>query len=50
MPLQRVCVFCGASPGYGAAYMKAAKKLGEEIASRNMTLVYGGKGLALWLC
>jgi hypothetical protein len=42
MPLSSVCVFCGSSSGHNPVYMKAAKRLGEEIAARNMKLVYGG--------
>lgn len=41
-PLARVCVFCGASNGKGPDYVTAAKILGEEMARRRITLIYGG--------
>ena len=42
-----ICVFCGSSPGEDAAHMKLAAQLGEEIAKRGHSLVYGGGGLGL---
>ena len=42
MTMKRVCVFCGSSKGSDAAYMKSAQRLGQEIAKRDMQLVYGG--------
>ena len=41
-PLARVCVFSGASNGKGPDYVAAAKHLGEEMARRRITLIYGG--------
>jgi uncharacterized protein (TIGR00730 family) len=41
-PLARICVFCGASEGRSPAYAAAAKRLGEEMARRRITLIYGG--------
>lgn len=41
-PLARVCVFCGASAGRSPAYAQAAQALGEELAKRRITLIYGG--------
>lgn len=45
--ISRVAVFCGSNFGVGDAYQNAAAALGREIASRGITLVYGGttKGL-----
>lgn len=40
--MQRVCVFCGSSPGLGDAYMDAALMLGRLLAERGLGLVYGG--------
>ena len=37
-----ICVFCGASEGRSPAYAAAAKRLGEEMARRRITLIYGG--------
>lgn len=34
--------FCGSSKGASNVYLEAAKKLGKELAKRNITLVYGG--------
>ncbi len=47
MSLRSVCVFCGASSGGDPAYREAAERLGEEIARRGMTLVYGGGAVGL---
>ncbi|TCO58586.1 TIGR00730 family Rossman fold protein [Actinocrispum wychmicini] len=38
----RVCVFCGSATGTGTRYMDAAADLGRLLASRGITLVYGG--------
>jgi len=43
----KICVFCGSSPGTNPAHMKLAAELGEEIAHRGHSLVYGGGGLGL---
>jgi predicted Rossmann-fold nucleotide-binding protein len=40
--VQRVCVFCGASSGRRAAYLDAARAFGEEVARRDLGLVFGG--------
>jgi uncharacterized protein (TIGR00730 family) len=45
--LQTVSVFCGSSFGVNAEYRSAAVVLGTEIASRGMTLVYGGGHVGL---
>ena len=37
-----MCVFCGSSIGSKPAYAKAARQLGNILASRNLGLVYGG--------
>jgi uncharacterized protein (TIGR00730 family) len=39
--LEKICVFCGSSDGNDLAITDAAKKLGEIIAERNISLVYG---------
>jgi hypothetical protein len=41
-PLQAVCVFAGANPGTDPAFVAAARRLGELLASRRLTLVFGG--------
>jgi uncharacterized protein (TIGR00730 family) len=35
-------VFCGSAPGVRASYALAATRLGELLAERGLTLVYGG--------
>jgi uncharacterized protein (TIGR00730 family) len=45
--LTSVCVFCGSSPGADPAYAAAAQAMGEAIANRGLTLVYGGAKVGL---
>jgi uncharacterized protein (TIGR00730 family) len=40
--VKQVCVFCGSSSGTSAAYIEAAEQLGCTLASRGLTVVYGG--------
>ncbi|PYB69419.1 TIGR00730 family Rossman fold protein [Pseudomonas sp. LB-090624] len=47
MPVRSVCVFCGASMGANSAYREAAVALGQAIARRGLTLVYGGGAVGL---
>ncbi|ROL77484.1 TIGR00730 family Rossman fold protein [Pseudomonas vranovensis] len=47
MPVRSVCVFCGASTGVNPAYREAAIALGQAIAARGLTLVYGGGAVGL---
>jgi hypothetical protein len=47
MSLTSVCVFCGASTGTHPAYREAAIALGQELAKRKLTLVYGGSAVGL---
>lgn len=42
-----ICVFCGSSPGVDPAHIKLATDLGQQIASRGYSLIYGGGGLGL---
>lgn len=43
----RICVFCGSSHGYHSRYTDAARNLGEQLATRNIGLVYGGGNVGL---
>jgi len=45
--MKSICVFAGSAPGTKASYSKSAINLGQEIAKRSYTMVYGGgsKGL-----
>lgn len=45
--MNAVCVFCGANTGYADVYRAAAARLGTEIASRGLGLVYGGGRVGL---
>jgi uncharacterized protein (TIGR00730 family) len=45
--MQRICIFCGSSPGGDPAYVDAAQDMGREIVARNLTLVYGGGHVGL---
>lgn len=47
MSVRSVCVFCGASTGVNPAYREAAIALGQAIAQRGLTLVYGGGAVGL---
>jgi uncharacterized protein (TIGR00730 family) len=42
-----VCVFCGSSTPPAATYREAARHLGELLASRDITVVYGGGSVGL---
>ena len=46
-PLQSVCVYCGSNPGRLPAYVAAAEMLGQELAARGITLVYGGASIGV---
>jgi uncharacterized protein (TIGR00730 family) len=45
--MNRLCVYCGSSPGVGESYIQAAKSLAALLVSAGIGLVYGGacKGL-----
>jgi|TARA_B100001121_G_C18508267_1_gene535369 hypothetical protein len=45
--MKSICVFAGSAQGSKASYSKSAIDLGQEIAKRSYTMVYGGgsKGL-----
>lgn len=40
--MNRVCVYCGSSPGTEAAFVEVARSLGTTLARRGLGLVYGG--------
>ena len=46
-PFQRVCVFCGSSPGMRPADAEAARAMGSLLAERGIGLVYGGGRVGL---
>lgn len=46
-PIANICVYCGASHGSLPAFTDAAAALGKAIASRGLTLVFGGGSVGL---
>ena len=47
MKMQSVAVFCGSKNGNDPAYSNDAKSLGELLADRSITVVYGGGSAGL---
>ncbi len=45
--MQRVCVFCGSSPGADPLYMRLAREVGGLLVERGLSLVYGGAQVGL---
>ncbi len=45
--MKRICVFCGSSTGFLPEYTHVARALGQRLAERNITLVYGGGNVGL---
>jgi uncharacterized protein (TIGR00730 family) len=45
--MQALCVFCGSNAGRRPAYSEAARTVGELLAWRKITLVYGGGNVGL---
>lgn len=45
--MKRIAVFCGSSNGASQVYRDGAVLLGEELAKRGITLVYGGASVGL---
>jgi uncharacterized protein (TIGR00730 family) len=45
--MNRLCVFCGSSPGRDPAYLTVAAELGTLLAKRRIGLVYGGAAIGL---
>lgn len=46
-PIQRVCVYCGSSNGVPEVYLDSASAMGRALASRRLTLGYGGGSTGL---
>lgn len=46
-PVRSVCVFCGSRPGDDPEFLRAASELGAAVATRGLTLVYGGARVGL---
>ena len=45
--MKAICVICGSNAGRDPRYAAVARELGRELASRDLTLVYGGAGVGL---
>lgn len=45
--MRSICVFCGSNHGARPAYTAAAQELGQVLARRGLTLVYGGTDVGL---
>ena len=45
--MQRVCVFCGSSPGARPAYAEATAEVGRLLAGEGIGVVYGGGHVGL---
>lgn len=45
--MQRICVYCGSSPGNRPVYAAAARRLGAQLAERGWGLVYGGASVGI---
>lgn len=45
--MKRVCVFAASRSGMDPVYIKAAQRLGEELAKERLELVYGGAKVGL---
>ena len=43
----KICVYCGSNAGAQDDYTRAAEELGEYLASREITIVYGGGDVGL---
>ena len=45
--IERICVFCGSSPGQQTVYVEQARTLGRAMAAKGIGLVYGAGGIGL---
>lgn len=45
--MQRICIYCGSSPGNNPIYRDVAERLATEMVSRNLGLVYGGASIGI---
>ena len=45
--MERICVFCGASPGARPEYAEAARELARLLTADGIRVVYGGGGVGL---
>jgi uncharacterized protein (TIGR00730 family) len=45
--MERICIYCGSSPGAKPEYVEAARSLARALVRRKIGLVYGGGGVGL---
>ena len=45
--MQTICVFCGSSPGSQPEYLQMARQLGQILAERKITLIFGGSKVGI---
>ena len=45
--MNRLCVYCGSSPGTGDTYVSAAKAFGSLLVQQEIGLVYGGASVGI---
>ena len=45
--MNSVCVYCGSSFGNSPGFREAAVQLGQELAHRKLTLIYGGASIGI---
>lgn len=45
--MKSIAVFCGSRTGTSELYIEGAKKLGQELALRNIRLIYGGSSVGM---
>jgi len=45
--MKKICVFCSSSDRIKSSFFKAATELGEMIAQKNWSLIYGGTDMGL---
>lgn len=45
--MQRICVYCGSSPGARPVYAEAARELGTALVDNGIELVYGGASIGI---
>jgi uncharacterized protein (TIGR00730 family) len=46
-PVERICVFCGSSPGARPEYAEAVRELARLLSAEGMGVVYGGSAAGL---
>jgi hypothetical protein len=45
--IQKICVYCGSSPGTDPAFVEGARAFGEIMAKNGIGLVYGGGAIGI---